>query len=141
MLLCSVTRSCPLLCNPRNCIPPVSSVRGVFQTRTLEWVAISFSKASSQPRDQTWVSHTSCFSGQSLSTAPLGKACKGGLVVTWHQPGQEEPPDMGRRGEHDLGARINLLPLLSLHPGYRAVARRTHTHTCFPNQQKLTADG
>ena len=34
-----------------------SSVHGIFQARVLEWVAISFSRGSSQPRDLTWVSH------------------------------------------------------------------------------------
>ena len=40
-----------------DCSPPGSSVRGVFQARVLEWVAISFSWGSSWPRDWTWVSH------------------------------------------------------------------------------------
>ena len=35
-----------------------SSVRGIFQARILEWVAISFSRGSSRPRDRTWVSST-----------------------------------------------------------------------------------
>ena len=35
-----------------------SSVHGIFQTRILEWVAISFPRDSSLPRDRTWVSHT-----------------------------------------------------------------------------------
>ena len=35
-----------------------SSVHGIFQATILEWVAIPFSSGSSQPRDQTWVSHT-----------------------------------------------------------------------------------
>ena len=34
-----------------------SSVHGIFQARILEWVAIPFSKESSQPRDQTQISH------------------------------------------------------------------------------------
>ena len=38
-------------------ILPGSSVHGISQTRILEWVAISFSRGSSQPRDWTWVSH------------------------------------------------------------------------------------
>ena len=41
--------------NPMACSPPGSSVHGIFQARILEWVAISFSRESSQPRDQTWV--------------------------------------------------------------------------------------
>ena len=39
-----------------DCNLPGSSVHGIFQAKVLEWVAISFSRGSSQPRDQTWVS-------------------------------------------------------------------------------------
>ena len=39
------------------CSPPGSSVHGIFQARVLEWVTISFSRGSSQPRDRTLVSH------------------------------------------------------------------------------------
>ena len=49
---------CPTLCNPRDCSPPGSSVHGIFQARILEWVAVSYSRGSSQPRDQTCVSCT-----------------------------------------------------------------------------------
>ena len=38
-------QSCPTLCNPIDCSPPGSSVSGILQARTLEWVAISFSNA------------------------------------------------------------------------------------------------
>ena len=47
---------CPTLCNPMNCSWPGSSVHRIFQTRILEWVAISFSRRSSWSRDQTQVS-------------------------------------------------------------------------------------
>ena len=40
-----------------DCNLPGSSVHGIFQARVLEWVAISFSRGSSRPRDQTQVSH------------------------------------------------------------------------------------
>ena len=43
------------------CGPPGSSVRRTLQARILEWVAISFSRGSSRPRDQTWVS---CIAGR-----------------------------------------------------------------------------
>ena len=43
-------------CKPMVCSPPGSSVHGILQVRILEWVAISFSRGSSQPRDQTQVS-------------------------------------------------------------------------------------
>ena len=52
-----VTQLCPTLCEPMNCSLPGSSVHGILQARILEWVAISFSSRSSQPRDGTWVSH------------------------------------------------------------------------------------
>ena len=45
--------SCPTLCDPIDCSPPGSSVHGIFQARILEWVAISFSRWSSRPRDLT----------------------------------------------------------------------------------------
>ena len=45
------------LCNPMDCSPPGSPVHGVSQARILEWVAISFFRWSSQPRDRTQVSY------------------------------------------------------------------------------------
>ena len=51
-----VTQSCPTLCDPVDHSPPGSSTHGILQARTLEWVAISFSRWSSQPRDQSQVS-------------------------------------------------------------------------------------
>ena len=39
-------QSCPILCNTMDCSPPGSSVQGILQARTLEWVAISFSKGA-----------------------------------------------------------------------------------------------
>ena len=59
--VCRVTQSCPTLCDPTNCSPPRSSVHGISQPRTLEWVAIPFSRRSSQPRDRT---HVSCIAGR-----------------------------------------------------------------------------
>ena len=56
-----VTQSLSDFCHPMECSPPDSSVHGISQARILEWVTISFSKGSSQPRDQTWVS---CIAGR-----------------------------------------------------------------------------
>ena len=44
---CLVAQSYLALCGPMDCSPPGSSVHGIFQARTLEWVAISFSRESS----------------------------------------------------------------------------------------------
>ena len=58
VVLCKIrdAQSCPTLCDPMDCSPPDSSVHGILQARILEWVAISFSRGSSQPRDWTRVS-------------------------------------------------------------------------------------
>ena len=53
-------QSCPTLCHPIDCSPPGSSVHGISQARILEWVSISFSRGSSQPRNWTWVFHGFC---------------------------------------------------------------------------------
>ena len=55
-----VTQSYLTLCNPMDGSLPGSSVHGILQARILEWVAILFSRGSSQPRDQTQVS---CIAG------------------------------------------------------------------------------
>ena len=57
-----------LFCDPMDCSPPGSSVHGISQARILEWVAISFSKRSFQPRD-----HVSCVASGFFTTEPLGK--------------------------------------------------------------------
>ena len=51
-----VAQSCLTLCDPMDWGPPGSSVHGILKARILEWVAISFSRGSSWPRDWTWVS-------------------------------------------------------------------------------------
>ena len=56
--------------DPMDCSPPGSSVRGNFQARILEWVAVPSSKGSSPPRDQT---HASCMGRQILASEPPGK--------------------------------------------------------------------
>ena len=60
----SVTNSCQTLCDPMDCGSPGSSVHGILQARVVEWVAISFSRGSSWPRDRTPVSYVSCTAGR-----------------------------------------------------------------------------
>ena len=61
MIICEseseVAQSCLTLCDPVDCSLPGSSIDGILQARILEWVAISFSRGSSRPRDRTRVSH------------------------------------------------------------------------------------
>ena len=51
----SVAQSCPTLWDPMD-----YTVHGILQARILEWVAVPFSRESSQPRDQTQVSRIAC---------------------------------------------------------------------------------
>ena len=65
---CSVAQSCLTLCHRMDCSPSGSSVHRIFQTRILEWVAISFSKGSSRPRDQTCITYVSCVTSRLLTS-------------------------------------------------------------------------
>ena len=59
-------QSCPTLCDPMDWSSPGSSVRGIFQARILEWISMSFSRGSSQPRDQTCFASISCIGSRVL---------------------------------------------------------------------------
>ena len=74
----SVTQSCLTLCDPKSL--PGSSVQGVFQARILEWVAISYSRGSSQPRDGTHVSVSPALTGRFFTTVPPGKPPMGSIM-------------------------------------------------------------
>ena len=63
-------QSCLTLCDPMECSPPGSSVHGILQARTLEWVAMLSSRGPSRPRDRTRVS---CIAGGFFTAEPPGK--------------------------------------------------------------------
>ena len=65
----SVTQSCLTLCNP-------SSDHGIFQATILEWVAISYSRGSSRPRDWTHISYISPIGRQILYHCTTWEALK-----------------------------------------------------------------
>ena len=73
--MCLVAQSCLTLWDSRDCNPPASSVRGISQARILEWVAISFSRGSSGPRD------VSCIAGGFFTPEPWGKTLYNGYVT------------------------------------------------------------
>ena len=73
-----VTQSCPTLCNPMDCSLPGSSVHGILQARILEWVAISFSRVSSWPSDQSQVSR---IASGSLLSEPPGKPWRDQIII------------------------------------------------------------
>ena len=93
----SVAQYCLTLCDPLNCSPPGSSFHGIFQARILEWVAISFSRGSSHPKDRTRVSYylTPCHLGSPSSNVytdlytteyPIRPTI---FIIVWHIP----PPE------------------------------------------------
>ena len=64
-------QSCPTLCDPVDYSPPGFSVNGISQVRILDWVAISYSRGSSQTRHQTCISYIFCIGRQ--------------ILYCWHQ--------------------------------------------------------
>ena len=77
-----VAQSCPTLCDSMDCSLQGFSVHGIFQARILEWVAISFPRGASRPRDRTRVSCIvgRCFTIWATREAP-GKAHKGKMIA------------------------------------------------------------
>ena len=73
-----VAQSWPTLCDPIDCNLPGSSVHEIFQAIVLEWIAIPFSRGSSQPRAWTWVSHIvdRCFTIWATREVPIIKKIK-----------------------------------------------------------------
>ena len=76
-------QSCPTLYDPMNGSLPGSSVHGILQTRILEWIAMSFSWGSSQPRAQTWVSY---IAGVFFTIWSPGKPKPPTNLLTWSSP-------------------------------------------------------
>ena len=62
--MCMHAQLCSTLCDPMDCSPPISTVHGILQAGILEWIAISYFRGSSQPKNLT---HVSCFGRQILN--------------------------------------------------------------------------
>ena len=73
-----VAQLCSTLCSPMDCSLTGSSVHGIFQARILEWVAMSFSRGSSWPRDRIRISNIA-----------------GRLFTTWATREMKETKSMG----------------------------------------------
>ena len=65
-----VAQSCPTLCDPMDCNPPGSSIHWILQATIPEWVAISFFRGSSPPRDRT---RSPALQADALNSEPPGK--------------------------------------------------------------------
>ena len=76
-----VTQLCLTVCDPIDGRLPGFSVHGIFQARVLEWVAVSFSRGSSQPRDWTQVS---CIAGRCFTIWATREApCSSVYGILW----------------------------------------------------------
>ena len=95
-----------------------SSIHGIFQARILEWVAISFSKASSQPWVSTWVSRISGRRFTIWATKEAHESCSivsdslrpHGLYSPWNSPGQ-------KTGVGSLSLLQGIFPTQGSNPG------------------------
>ena len=80
-----VVQSCPTLCDPMDYSLPGPSVHGISQARMLEWVAISFSRGSSWPRDWTCISCVfcvSCIAGRFFTLWTIREAIRHPMLST-----------------------------------------------------------
>ena len=112
-----VAQSCPSLCDPMGCNLQHSSVHGIFQARVPEWVAISFSRGSSQPRDQTRVS---CIAGKRFTLWATKSICNAGDLSSvsglGRSPGEEKGYPLQYSGLENLGCKeSDTTEWLSLH--------------------------
>ena len=92
---CSVAQSSPTFCDSMDCSPPGSSVYEIFQARILQWAAISFSRGSSWPRDQTLIT---CLAGRLFTAEPQRKPLMPSLnlllphnILTTEPPTNQQP--------------------------------------------------
>ena len=90
-----VAQSCLTLCDPMDCSLAGSSIHMIFQARVLEWVAMSFSRGSSQLRDRTQVS---CTAGRCLTVWATREA-------------QQEKPPQWQAKHHNRKSSAYLLQL------------------------------
>ena len=111
-----VAQLCLIICNPMDCSPPGSSVHGILQAGILEWVAISFSRGSSRPRDSACISCTGRWIPHHLSHQGSAVCAKGAVymgdvvdesgieyVCVLVSPGLLEPaelPPTGQKEQH-----------------------------------------
>ena len=108
-----VAQSCVILCHPMNCSLPGSSVHGTLQARILEWVAIPFSRWSSEFRDRTWVSSIASrfFTIWAMREALLYSYVSIIEFIGWEsQSSRRTPVDR----DTALSSKLNYLPYLWL---------------------------
>ena len=139
--------SCVQLCDLMDCGPPASSVHGISQARILEPVAISFSRASSQPRDQIcvscidrwilyhWATREASCNRQSSSKniahvsrhqAFIKEMATHSSTVAWRIPWTEEPDRLWFTGSQRVGHKwaTNTFTLLTANTNSNKTVRK-----------------
>ena len=105
---------CPTLCDLMDCSMPGSSVHGILQARILEWVAISFSRGSSWPRDQTSISFVSWIgrwipyhwtSGEALRSSQSNPKMRQKASFQQNYRNEGEPKDMESLEAEGIGEK------------------------------------
>ena len=99
-----------------DCSPPGSSVHGILQARILEWVAISYSRGSSRPRDQTHISRFSALAGGFFTIS----------ATKWEAHLPREPPQCGQDSEPGVFIQIQAPALGSRWGKYTHRQHRVH---------------
>ena len=98
-----VTQSPPTLCDCVDYSPPGSSVHEIFQASILEWVAIPFSRGSSQPRD--WI-QVSCIVGFAGSSADKESACNAGDTGSIPESGRSAGEGIGNPHQYSWASLV-----------------------------------
>ena len=106
---CLATQQCLTLCRPHRLYHPGSTVHGISQARTLEWVDIPFSRGSSRPKDGTWVSSVA-----------------GGFFTIWATRGAHRYHTVKKYSVRPCWASLRDIPGLILHQGAKSVCLMTH---------------
>ena len=100
-----------LFCNTMGCSLPVSSVHGLFQAKIREWIAISYSKGASWPRDRTHISYISCIGRQ--------------ILFHWCHLGSLEDPLLEFNKVYTMNLELKIILIPDTH------TLISWTHTCF----------
>ena len=98
VLGCAPAQLCLILCDP-----PGSSVHGISQARMLEWVAISSSRGSSQPRNWTPISRVSCIAGRFFTCWAIRAVLYGAVLRAFSSPGLNSTEAVDAHLEAQLG--------------------------------------
>ena len=134
-----VLQPCPTLCDPVDCSSPSPSVHGILQTRILVWVAISFSRDSSPPRDQTWVS---CITGGFFTNWAIRKPKHDLLMIPSGEAhlSQPEPGTQGGIWHLLLHKLRDFSSILRTKLGAETSASRKHQWMSSPVTEKQGID-